>query len=501
MQKTLNTRKKMLLTAVTALFSQLTSTLIALLLPNLIIFRYGSDLNGVISTARQFSNYLTMVDSGIAAATCYQFIKAFKDNDKDGIRNLYCTVGDFFRKVAYAFVAVTVILSFCYGFFAKSDVELYLQVYIFIMYSLGTIVAFWTFFKYNLVLFSSGKQYTITFICVISNLFALILQVLLIKIDASIFLVIAAHPLCIIARLIVIRFITIKQHPYIKSENGIVDKNLISQKWDSIILNIADSMKTFAPILCISLVFGAAYASVYTIYESILHLGSSILVMCSNGITPILGKDLIARNEQAKKQFRNISGIVYLVSGIIVTCFASLFMSFINIYIGKESDISYYYPIMAYFMIFNVWLLMIRTNYELLIKANGMIKELKNGAVCEIVIAVIACFAIGMIFGFEYCIIGVIISSLFRTIRMCIFCADKLEQGKGIYLDLILWFSITAVISTIFVVLVPEVDGILNFIIGCAVVLLLSIAVYGFAMVAKNINYIKLKFLNRKNKT
>ena len=133
MQKTLNTRKKMLLTAVTALFSQLTSTLIALLLPNLIIFKYGSDLNGVISTARQFSNYLTMVDSGIAAATCYQFIKAFKDGDKTTIRNLYCTVGDFFRKVAYVFIGVTIVLSFCYGFFAKSDVELYLQVYIFVM--------------------------------------------------------------------------------------------------------------------------------------------------------------------------------------------------------------------------------------------------------------------------------------------------------------------------------------------------------------------------------
>ena len=91
----MNTRNRIILTGLTAFLSQLSSILIALFLPKLLILSYGSDVNGVISAARQFSSYLAMIDSGIAAATCYQFIKAFKDCDTQKIKDLYSTVGKF----------------------------------------------------------------------------------------------------------------------------------------------------------------------------------------------------------------------------------------------------------------------------------------------------------------------------------------------------------------------------------------------------------------------
>lgn len=445
----MNTKNRIILTGLTAFLSQLTSILIALFLPKLIILSYGSDLNGIISAARQYSTYLAMIDSGIAAATCYQFIRAFKDNDIEKIKSLYSTVGKFFRNVAYIVIFVTIAFSLCYALILKSTTDIHLIVYIFFMYSLGTIVAFWEFFKYNLVLFSDGDQYKITFACIFSSILIFIFQYAFIKLSVNIYIVIAVFPISILIRLLIIRHMTLAKHPYIR-EKGHVDNSLISQKWDSITLNIADSMKTFAPIISISCFFGAAYVSVYAIYESVLHLGSSILIMCQHGITPVLGRFFIEKDDVAKQKFEYLYTVIFVISGIISTCFSGLFLCFIKLYLGAKTDISYIYPLLAIFMIINTWFLMVRTSYESLIKANGLIRELRNGAIVEICLALVFCFIFAKVLGFEYTIIGVIISSAYRTIRMARFCKNRMEFGKKIILNLVIWGTITTAVVLLF---------------------------------------------------
>lgn len=445
----MNTKKRILLTGITAFFSQVTSILVALFLPKLLIQSFGSELNGVISAARQFSTYLAMIDSGIAAATCYQFITAFKTNNNELIKDLYTTVGVFFRKVSYIVVFATIILSLCYGLILKSSTDIFLIVYIFFMYSFGTIIAFWGFFKYNLVLFSDGDQYKITYACILSSLLVFVLQYTFIKLSINIYLVIAVFPISIILRLFLIKYMTLKKHPFIH-EKGHVVNSLISQKWNSITLNIADSMKTFAPIISMSYFFGASYVSIYAIYESILHLGSSILIMCQNGLTPLLGKFFIEKNESAKEKFELLYTIIFIISAIIVTCFSSLFIGFIRIYLGTKTDVSYIYPLLATLMVINIWFLMIRTSYESLIKANGKIKELRNGAIIEICIAMLFSTLFAKMYGFESIILGVIFSSAYRTIRMALYCWKKMDFGKKIIPSLVFWMFITgfAVLST-----------------------------------------------------
>lgn len=441
----MNTKKRILMTGLTAVLSQLSSILIALFLPKLLILSYGSDLNGVISAARQYSSYLAMIDSGIAAATCYQFIKAFKEKDIEKIKRLYSTVERFFRNVAYIVVILTLLFSICYAYVLKTTTDIHLIVYIFFMYSLGTITAFWGFFKYNLILFSDGDQYKITFACIFSSILIFVFQYAFIKLSVNIYLVIAVFPIAIILRLLIIKSMTLKKHPYIR-EKGCVDNSLISQKWDSITLNIADSMKTFAPIISISCFFGASYVSIYAIYESILHLGSSVLIMCQHGITPVLGKFFIERNEAAKEKFEYLYTVVFVISGIIVTCFSSLFICFIKIYLGSKTDVSYIYPLLAMFMIINTWLLMVRTSYESLIKANGLIRELRNGAIVEICLALFFCFLFAKTIGYEYTILGVIISSAYRTFRMARFSKKRMDFGNKIIRNLLFWAVVTILI-------------------------------------------------------
>ena len=174
--------------------------------------------------------------------------------------------------------------------------------------------------------------------------------------------------------------------------------------------------------------------------------------------------------------------------------------NFMSLYIGNEADVNYIYPMLATLMIINVWLLMVRTSYDLLIKANGYIKELKNGAVIEIAISLVLSFAFAYFLGFEYVPLGIIASSLYRTIRMAIFCVKKLEYGKNIIKDLLLWFVITSVISAICAAITPGINNWLTFILLAAAVFTVTLMLYvicGFVASKALRDYIKVLIKKR----
>ena len=164
----------------------------------------------------------------------------------------------------------------------------------------------------------------------------------------------------------------------------------------------------------------------------------------------LLGRFFIEKDDVAKQKFEYLYTVIFVISGIISTCFSGLFLCFIKLYLGAKTDISYIYPLLALFMIINTWFLMVRTSYESLIKANGLIRELRNGAIVEICLALVFCFIFAKVLGFEYTIIGVIISSAYRTIRMARFCKSRMEFGKKIILNLVIWGVITTAVVLLF---------------------------------------------------
>ena len=484
-----NLRKNIVKTAMTAVISQVCNVLTALLLPRLIIQSLGSDYNGLIATARQFANYLGMIDTGLYAATCYHFIRAFEKNDTEQVQDLFVTVGNFYRRVSVFAVAIVAVISVGYGSVVASGVPAAVSAYVIAAYSLGTIIAYYGFFKYNIMLFASGKQYYITLACAAAAVATLAGQYFLLERGAPVILIASLHPLFIVLRLLILKRKALQDHPYLHQRRGTVRPELIEQKWDALIMNISDSMKTFAPIISFSLLWGTAYVSVYSVYESVLHLGSSILVMCMNGLTPSLGRELNAITQSSCNQFRRMNQIIMAISGMICSCFAVMIMSFIGIYVGDIGDMSYEYPVMAYLLIVSTWFLMIRGGYELLIKSMGYIKELRKGAVHEILIAMTGCLGAGLFLGMEYVALGVAVSSAYRTIRMMYFCKKRIYSrcDTGIAADFLFWGVITFLVSAAGKLLVPYTRGLGMFLLWAMITGVSCAAVYALAyFVRKN---------------
>ena len=93
-------KRQVSLTLLSAMVVQLCNVVVALALPRLLIATYGSDLNGITSAASQFAQYLTLMETSITAATCYQFIELKKRGDYVELNNLFVTISDFYKKIS-----------------------------------------------------------------------------------------------------------------------------------------------------------------------------------------------------------------------------------------------------------------------------------------------------------------------------------------------------------------------------------------------------------------
>lgn len=458
--------KNVTLTLCSAIAVQLCNVIVSLVLPRALINVYGSDLNGILSAARQFSQYLSLMDTSITAATVYKFIELTKNDDFDGIRNLYVTIGRFYKKISIVVAAIAIVLAVGYGYASQSTVSSVTIIAIFFIYESIYVVSYYVFYKYNYILFAYGKQYYIAFSSVVTTIIGSALKLFLINKRIDIIPLICSTFAIDIIRLLVIRYKVIKDYPYLFEKQGQYDEQVLSQKWDSFIMSISDCLKSMVPVTCISVGFGTALVSVFSIYRTVMHLGNSIVTMCMNGILPVLGGTLTTQNERSSELFRRMSIVVASISSIICICICGMMMSFIDLYIGANADISYHYPLLSFLLILDTWLTLVRHPFDLVIKAYGKIRELRDGCIVEIIITISMCCIFSLMGKFELIMIGVICATAYRTLRMMYFCTKKIniDKNKPFFKDFIFWLIYTVAFSIVAYLCLPQRLDLLGFV-------------------------------------
>ena len=462
-------KRQVSLTLLSAMVVQLCNVVVALALPRLLIATYGSDLNGITSAASQFAQYLTLMETSITAATCYQFIELKKRGDYVELNNLFVTISDFYKKISIIIAFIAVVFAVGYAATAKTAVGLVEVIIIFLLYEGIYVLSYFSFYKYNFMLYADGKQYYIAFSSVVTTIISFIIKIFLIRAKVSILLILVIGICIDVIRLIDIRRKVRREFKYINKKTAVIKPAMLSEKWDSFVMSISDSVKSMVPTVCISIRFGASFVSVCSVYQTVMHVGNSIITMCLNGLLPVIGASLTEKDEKAQSLFRIIFVVVVSLSTIICTCLCGMMMYFIKIYISN-SDISYTYPLLAFILVANTWFLMIRLPFDMLIKAFGRIRELRNGCIAEIIITV-ACILIFLAFSrFELVLAGSLIASICRTFRMMRFCIEEIgiDEKRKLVWDFLFWFVYVVFSCAAAYLILPQEGSIFNFVLTAA---------------------------------
>ena len=104
-----------------AMLLQVINVIVSLILPGIIITQYGSSVNGLVNSIRQCTQYLSVVEGGLAFAAVYALYKPLADNDRSSINGILSGANKLYNQSGYIFSALIVAGAFLYPVLVYDD--------------------------------------------------------------------------------------------------------------------------------------------------------------------------------------------------------------------------------------------------------------------------------------------------------------------------------------------------------------------------------------------
>lgn len=342
-----------LLNAFSALILTLINGLLGIVVTRLIIGYYGSDFNGLNSTANQIINVLLVIEGGFTLASNVVLFSPYGENNYALVNNILYVTRKKFHVIGFIFSAVGLLVSILYSFLINSELPQFLVFSVIIMAVIPS--AFNLFFAttYRVLLQTMQKEYIINFTNVITIGFGHICTIVLILFGGSVWLVRVVTMLFGILNSLLLIIYVKKTCPFLQIRNNNYEV-IIPGTRDVMIQKITGIIYSAAPIvfLSISPSGGTILASIYAVYNNVFNMVKSLLRSLIDAPRLSIGQ-MLSENEKDL-----IWPVFYLyefvaILAVFVACVTAyvLVLPFISVYTRGIADANYYDGVIALMMV------------------------------------------------------------------------------------------------------------------------------------------------------
>lgn len=411
---------------------QITTIVVAFIVPRAVIACYGSEVNGLITSLTQFVSYISLVEAGISAAAVYALYKPLADNDISKISIIVSAARKFYYKSGWIFIILIALLAFLYPLFVDCHGITNVQVFLLVT-SLGAmgILDFFTLAKYRVILTASQKNWIIQVSMIIYKVLyaGIILWLSYAGFAVEIVYIVAIAP--VIVRTLILSLYTKRKHAQVKFDAD-PEGFKLDQRWDAFYLQILGVVQSGAPIIIATFVLqDLTMVSVFSIYLLIANGLQHICQTLGTGTQATFG-DVIARGEirTLQKSFSEFQTISYLLNALVCGVGLVLVDTFVKLYIGNITEVNYVYPVIGILAILNVFLYHLKTPQGLLVISAGMYRATRVQTSIQTLILLIGATIGGLVAGIPGILIGCCLSNIYRTIDLMIFIPRNLTRTR-----------------------------------------------------------------------
>lgn len=324
------------------LISSIIPSFLGIVLNNLIITTYGSDVNGVTATVNQIINLLTLFEGGFTLATNVALYKPYLDNDFDKINSVLGATKKIFMRVGYLLTFLAVVISFIAPYFIKSEIDRSIISALFIIASANLSIQFLFTAKYNIMFSVGQKEYIISAISLVFNILSQALSIISILSGAGIiFIKLVALVIPLLRMPFVIKMLH-KYFPGITFNYENLDFSVLKTTKDVLAQKIASLIFGSTDIIIISMMISTKFASVYAVYNMIFSFIKQILFSMIlapfNAFGQLYADGDINKLSCLYKIYEFIS-ITFI--NIFVTTAIILILPFLELYTRGVDDINY----------------------------------------------------------------------------------------------------------------------------------------------------------------
>ncbi len=421
--------QKAIKNAIVSMGYQVIAVICGLITPRLILSAFGSTYNGVISSANQFLQMISILKLGVAGATRVALYKPLADNDVLAVSRIIKSNKNYMRKVGLAVIGYTLVLSVIYPFISHNDLSRTESGVLIAIVGVGVFAEYF-FSVTNETLLSAAQSvyvyYSVQSIALIVNtLFA----VVLIKAGCSIFVVKLVSAFVFLVSPICLNIIVKRKYKLISDCEP--DNTAIQQRGAAAFHSVANIIHENTDLVVLTLFTDAKLISVYTVYLLVVGKVRQILLMLTNGLEGAFG-NMWAKGEMEafEQNFRFFEYLIFALTSVIFSCVAILILPFIKLYTLGVNDINYIRMGFAVLTVITEAMHCIRNPYLIIVQATGNYKATKMGALYEAVINLTLSVVLVNVIGLNGVMLGTLVANTFRTIQYAFFISTNIIKGS-----------------------------------------------------------------------
>lgn len=366
----------------TNFFLQLATIICGFILPKEILKAFGSEINGLVSSASQFIGYIALLESGVGSVTRAALYRPISEGNYKKINGILTATEGFFRRIAIIFLLYVAVLAIIFPNLVTSAQSWGFISSIVIVVSISTFFQYYFGITYSIFLQADQRNYIVNLVQSITLITNTFLSIILIQLGVGIHFVRLVTALIYIVRPFLFKKFVVKN----KKISNICepDDEAIENRWSSLGQHIAYFLHSNTDIVLITLLMNIKEVSVYSIYSMVTVGIRNFALIVSNGLESGIGS-MIAQDDlkALNRIFKSYETLVSISVVTLFSCALHLFIPFIYIYTSGITDANYINFQLAFLMVICETIYCLRYPYNNLILAAGHFKQTQKSAFIE----------------------------------------------------------------------------------------------------------------------
>ena len=426
--------KKALKNVATSLFLEVVKIVCGFIAPIMIINRFGSSVNGLISSITQFLTYITLLESGIGPVLKAALYKPIAQKDNKEIANILKAGERFFRTIALIFIIYICILCVVYPLIINTEFDAWFSISLILIIAIATFAEYFFGITYKIFIQADQKKYVVSNIEIITTVVNTIFIVVLIKLGGSVQVVKLFSAIAFLLRPLLQNMYFRKKYN-INLKEASKDYNL-KNKWDGLSQHIAAVVHNNTDIAVLTILSTMTEVSVYSVYLLVVNGIKRFVEALNSGIDATFG-DMIVReeNENLNKKFSMYETLYLTIITIIFTCTLILIVPFVTVYTKNITDADYIRPLFGFLIVSAEFIHAIRFPYNSLVLAAGHFKQTRRGAWIEAISNLGLSIILVIKFGIVGVAIGTLVAMLIRTIEFLIY-SSRIILKRNLFISI-----------------------------------------------------------------
>ena len=418
-------KKKFLWNTTASLLSQLATLVYGFVLPRLILEAFGSEINGLTQSIKQFLSIISFLELGVGQVIRSALYRPLAEKNSGGISAILVSGGKFFRRIAAILAIYVAALMVGYPWLVDTQQDWLFTAALIGAMSIGSFAQYYFGIVDGLLLVADQRGYVQYSANILTALLNTFVGIWMIRGGCSIQAVKIAASLIFLLKPLVCR-LYIRRH-YCIDRKITYESEPIAQKWNGVAQHVSAVVLEGTDNIVLTLFSTLSNVSVYSVYYLVIGGIMQLYTSATAGIQSAVGALWAKQNRDAlNRLFSGIEMGLHFAVVFLFSCTGVLIVPFVQVYTNGLTDVDYIQPLFAGLLVLAYGIRCLRTPYNILILAGGHYKQTQachvTAAVLNLGTSVVAVWQWGLV-GVA---LGTLVAMLYQTLWMAVYTSRNL---------------------------------------------------------------------------